>query len=375
MLGEIATADGNRTAMKIRPAKVNGSPAWCLDLGMVNGKRRRQFFPSESAARAALKIAKAEQAEAGNRWASLPLRDRAEVGGILAEIHAAGLTLAKVWTAYQSGNAGKVIAEKSIGEAIAALLAAKRKAGRREVYLDNLEVHLRDFARGREAVAVASVTLADVDAYLAGAKSLGSRVTRLNRLSSLLSFAVRQGWLAANPCKLVEKSAVDWKAPSVLTVAQCRALLDVTRERDAKLLPHVALCLFAGVRPAEARRLSWADLDLKVGLLRIEAAASKVRQRRVVELPKGVLAWLKLGGDLPAHNVRHRLGAVARLAGITPWPRDVLRHTAASYWHAARGEVVTARNLGHSEAVLHRHYRALVTPADAQRFFALFPSA
>jgi len=56
-----------------------------------------------------------------------------------------------------------------------------------------------------------------------------------------------------------------------------------------------------------------------------------------------------------------------------PWPRDVLRHFAASYWHAINGEVVTARNFGHAQATLHAHYRALVTPKDAKAFFNLLP--
>jgi len=51
----------------------------------------------------------------------------------------------------------------------------------------------------------------------------------------------------------------------------------------------------------------------------------------------------------------------------------VLRHSAASYWHAVKGEAITARNLGHSEATLHAHYRALVTPSEAAKFFCLTP--
>jgi len=51
----------------------------------------------------------------------------------------------------------------------------------------------------------------------------------------------------------------------------------------------------------------------------------------------------------------------------------VLRHFAASYWHAINGEVVTARNFGHAQATLHAHYRALVTPKDAKAFFNLLP--
>jgi integrase len=373
MLGTETVWRGNFLAMKIRPAIVNGEAAWCLDLGTVNGRRTRRFFPSRSAAAAALRIAVAERAEVGNRWAALPVRDRAEAAGIISEIREAGLTLAKVWAAYQAGNAGKVISSMSLGKAISALLTAKRLARRREVYLANLEVHLRDFARGREGAEVASISLADLQAYLARAKSLASRQTRLNRISTLFSFAVRQGWLAANPCQQIERMVLEWQPPRILSVDECRALLLTTREHDARLVPHVALCLFAGVRPAEARRLSWADIDIDAGLLRIEAAASKVRQRRVVELPSACVAWLRLGGDLPAANVRHRLNAIAKRCGLLPWPRDGLRHSAASYWHALHGEVVTARNLGHSEAVLHRHYRALVTPAEAQTFFEIVP--
>ena len=65
-------------------------------------------------------------------------------------------------------------------------------------------------------------------------------------------------------------------------------------------------------------------------------------------------------------------GAAAELMGAA---MPHARHTAASYWHALKGEVVTARNLGHSEAILHRHYRALVTPTGAKSFFALMPDA
>lgn len=153
------------------------------------------------------------------------------------------------------------------------------------------------------------------------------------------------------------------------------ALMDAARILDPQFIPHIALCLFAGVRPGEARRLSWADIDLKAGLLTIDAEDSKTRSRRIVELPNACVEWLQLGGDLPAHNARHRLAAIAATAGIRPWPRDGLRHSAASYWHALKGEVVTARNLGHSEAVLHRHYRALTTQKEAKRFFNISPDS
>lgn len=359
--------------MTIRSIIKNGRPAYELDAGIVDGRRRRFFFRSKRAAERRLAALESDRAAVGDAWASLPAKDRAEAVRVLAEMRAAGVTLSGVWTAYQAGQAGRALVSKPIKEVIKELLAAKRQAKRRESYLDNLEIHLDDFAKGREAVSIASVGIKEVEAYLARAKSTGSRMTRLNRLSTLLSFAVRRGYMTANPCNLVEKVSTEWRKPAILTVTQCRAMLDASAMIDPKFIPHLALCLFAGVRPAEAARLKWADVDLVAGLLTIDAEDAKTRQRRVVELPDACVAWLRLGGDLPASGVRYRLAAVADAAGIKPWHRDVLRHTAASYWHAMKGEVVTARNLGHSEAVLHHHYRAITTTGEAEKFFALVP--
>lgn len=359
--------------MTIREVIKHGQRRWCVDAGLIEGRRRQFFHKAKRAAEAQLAALAREQAAVGKVWTGLPPRERAEAVRIIGEMRAAGVTLAGVWQAYQAGQAGRAVVSKALGEVIAELIEAKRRAKRREVYLTNLAVHLDDFARGREGVAIASVGLADVEAYLAGARSVGSRLTRLNRLSTLMSFAVRRGYLTANPCRLVEKVAVEWQRPVILTVGQCRALLDRTRALDAGFVPHLALCLFAGVRPAEARRLTWSDVDLTAGLLTIDAEDAKTRQRRIVELPDAAVAWLRLGGHLPALNARARLATVAAAAGVVPWPRDALRHSAASYWHALKGEVVTARNLGHSETVLHHHYRALTTSADARDFFALLP--
>ena len=359
--------------MTIREILKHGRSAYELDAGFVAGQRRRFFFRNKKDAEKRMAEMRRDRAAVGAAWAELPPRDRAEVVRVLAELRAAGVTLAGVWQAYQTGQAGKAVVSRSIGAVIKELLSAKRQAKRREGYLDNLLFHLKGFASGREGIAIATIGLLEVESYLAVAKCAGSRATRLNRLSTLLSFAVRRGYMTANPCKLVEKVVVEWKAPAILSVDQCRAFLDATAKSDRRFLPHIALCLFAGVRPAEARRLTWADVDFETGLLTIDAEDSKTRNRRIVELPKVCIAWLGIGGDLPASGVRYRLAAAAKAAGIAPWPRDGLRHSAASYWHALNGEVVTARNLGHSEAVLHHHYRALVSPADARKFFALLP--
>jgi len=306
--------------MTISRVTKNGKECYKLDAGTIDGQRRRFFFATKKEAQRKLAELEQDRREVGRAWADLPARERVEAVRVIQEMRAAGVTLAGVWQAYRAGQAGKATVSRTLGEVIGELLAAKRQAKRREVYLRSLEQHLKGFAKGREGVAIASVGLEWVETYLGASKSLGSRMTRLNRLSTLLAFAVRRGYLQANPCSAVERASVELPPPSVLSVPQCRALLDATREADAAFLPHLALCLFAGVRPAEARRLAWSAIDLGAGLLTVGAADAKTRQRRVVELPSACVAWLRLGGDLPARNARHRLSSVAKLAGIAPWP-------------------------------------------------------
>jgi hypothetical protein len=56
------------------------------------------------------------------------------------------------------------------------------------------------------------------------------------------------------------------------------------------------------------------------------------------------------------------------------WLSNVTRHSFVSY-HLARFQNVgkTALEAGHSEAMLFRHYREIVTPESAEVYFSIFP--
>ena len=79
---------------------------------------------------------------------------------------------------------------------------------------------------------------------------------------------------------------------------------------------------------------------------------------------------LPLVPDRAAYRERHE--RLQRLARLTPWPRNVLRHSFGSY-HLAfhKNEALTAAEMGNSPAVIFRHYRALVTPEAAERYWNL----
>ena len=69
-----------------------------------------------------------------------------------------------------------------------------------------------------------------------------------------------------------------------------------------------------------------------------------------------------------------RRKSLAMAAGITDWPHNALRHSFGSYHLAMHNDdLKTAFQMGNSPTMVHRHYKALVTKSEAERFWALRP--
>ena len=57
----------------------------------------------------------------------------------------------------------------------------------------------------------------------------------------------------------------------MLPVSECAALLRAAEKfENGHLAPYVALCLFGGLRPFEAARLSWEPVNLKDSKIRLK---------------------------------------------------------------------------------------------------------
>ena len=259
------------------------------------------------------------------------------------------------------------------------LIRAKTAANRRPKYVKGLALYLRAFMRGRENLPVSRICVSDLeDWFLQRREAPSTQASNMGRLSALFAFAVRRGYMADNPVKRLELVTVERAAPRILSPMECRRALSFVRWNIPRFIPWMALALFAGIRPEEIDRLTWADVDLERGAVTINAAASKVRRRRVTPLTPAAVAWLRLGGDLaiPYVSRRRYIRRVRNHLGLSVWPQDVLRHTAATYWlheHGDAGKV--ALWLGNSARILLAHYRELVSEADAGAFWAIRPES
>ena len=268
----------------------------------------------------------------------------------------------------------------SIESVITECIAAKRAANLRPIYVRELARFWGKFAEGRETMPIASQDVAQLDRWLSMFSHPSTRATAINRLSALFSFAYRRGYVDRNPADRLERPRIDRRPPRILSPEESTSLMSTCLAVAPEMLAAFALGLYAGIRPAELARLEWSSVDLARGLVRIDAAASKIRRRRIVRLEAIALRWLALApsmsGRVQPRQARRRRRRIERAIGWEKWPHDLLRHTAASYLlalHQDAGKV--SLWLGNSPGILLRHYHELVSPEDCARFWSMEPVA
>jgi integrase len=150
----------------------------------------------------------------------------------------------------------------------------------------------------------------------------------------------------------------------------------------------LAIGAFAGLRDSEIQRLDWSEVRLERRFIEVKAAKAKSARRRLVPIQPNLAAWLRsyanmTGAVVPGADgvrrdaARGRLLRLRKSAGITKWPRNGLRHSFCSYRLAATNNAhLVASELGHTTSQLvYQHYRELVRPDEAERYWQIEPVA
>ena len=112
----------------------------------------------------------------------------------------------------------------------------------------------------------------------------------------------------------------------------------------------------------------------------VGADRAKTADRRVIPMCDALVAWLQIRkprtgpiwpGTRDGFFVQQRL--TARRSGIQ-WKANALRHGYASYRFAeCADDGRVAGDLGNTAAIVHRHYRELVSSEAARQWFAVVP--
>lgn len=253
----------------------------------------------------------------------------------------------------------------------------------REISRDSVRGRVEIFRDSIGNLNVNQITPDTVEDFLNGLSSRknkpASAVTRDNYrrdISRFFTWCIERPrrWTVTNPCKEVRVPRGEQKPPEILTVEQCKSLLEEAAKKQ--LGPYVAVCLFGGLRPYEASRLEWSAVNLDDGEIRMEGTQTKTGRPRVVAICDTLHAWLKAykGKEFFPAGFRDKFAAARAAAKITDWPVDVMRHTAISHYFRKAGSYgQTAEQFGNSEAIIKNHYQGRVSSEDTKKFYALRP--
>jgi integrase len=341
------------------------------------GKPRRKFFDAEAAAKSFAAWLNAEMKRNGVEGAQFPLALRAmalECSAVLSEF---GKTLRDATHHYVEHLRAS---ERSctVKQLLAELLDAKESKGVSRRHLDDLRQRAGRFAESFGDRIVATITSREIEEWL-DSLNVGPQTRNhyRNAVRLAFNFAARRGYATENPAAKTEKANVLRVAPGILTVAQSAHLLE---NASPEILPYIAIGLFAGLRTAEIMRLDWAEVDFDSGLVEVKAEKSKTAQRRFVAMEPNLREWLfrlrKHRGNVTPDDFRKRFDEARAAAGIKVWPNNALRHSFASY-HLAhfQNAARTALELGHHDSrITFAHYRELVKPKDAERYWNIRPA-
>lgn len=364
--------------MKPRKISKRGKTCWLVE-SYVGQRRRRWFFATKVAAEGKVAQLARDREGFGRVWLELEPRERAEVCTVLEAVRAKGLTIRQVWEAFEQHKLRARGQSVPVIEALARLAVAQRTSNLRPNYIRDVARAVRQFARGREQSLVNQFTKAEVEAFVAAAPSPNTRATRRGRLLAFFSYCEREGW-ADNVVLAVAKVKVDPKPPHFFTVPECRRIMELVAAHCPQALAWFALALFAGVRPEDCDRLTWAAVNLETGEVNLEAASTKLRTRATIPLTPNCLAWLIRAQETQAvlplsASARRRCVSVVRDGlGLPAWPAKSLRHTFCTYGEVLYGATWVSQRARHSEGILFAHYRNRgATALDAKEFFSIEP--
>jgi integrase len=249
----------------------------------------------------------------------------------------------------------------------------------------------------------------DVEALLLALRERGlsesSARTAYTVLRSALDGAVRDGLLHRNPAAVVARPAMARKEARHLSPGQVAALLNAAK--SSRYHPAFVLLAATGLRRGEALALTWADVDLDTGVLRVRGTLARVggqltvtppktaKSRRTLRLAPGIVATLRAhrrvqaterikaaniwhesgfvfttenGQPVDPDNLLRALKTAAERAGLPRWVHvHTLRHSAATMLlEAGKGLKTVSELLGHSSVSITGDVYQHVSDGEAQ---------
>lgn len=394
-----------RGQFTISKIKVNGEIRWQVSGTKRDGERVRKRFTSEEEAQGAAQVLQIETANSFTTekpvmtWLTPEQLQEAEAG--FRRLDGKSLTKA---IEYFLDTYKEPDTSKKLLEAFNEFYKFKKDTEKRDKRtLGTIKSRVGAFAKSHLSKLVSHVTAQDLQGYCSVGGAMNQRGRR-NELRGFFNWCIKRKYRHDNPALEVETVKAGPTVIKALSNAEVKTLLKLadaytaeqkSRANNGGLIPYIALATFAGLRPQELEGITWSHIDLKNRTIVMDADIAKTGSRRVVEISKNLVAWLKpfKADDRPIfwtrlHEHFDRVKEAAKFRPMAklgqdipkdkkewkPWVPDYMRHTAISNHIAEhRNENETALWAGNSPEVIREHYKALVTPQAAKEFWGIMP--
>jgi integrase len=369
--------------MRLRIVPLNWHPRYRFSIGglKVNGKRRRLFFETEREAREELRRLNIKTERHGQ--AGLDISDTLRVMAVDCErqLKPFGKTIAEATTFFVKHLAASE--SPSIDVLIERYIASQERKGLSARYLYDIRRQLTRLGADFGSRPCRTVSTADLEQWLFdlhNAKHSAPKTIISWRiiLHGFFGWALGQKFLDSNPVDHVPVPKLVRGAPEIWKPEELDRFLHAA---PPELVPALAIGAFAGLRNSEVLALEWREINLERGFIEVTASKSKTAQRRLVKIEPNLSRWLaphaNNSGKVWRESRRIYYETTTKLCrelGLK-WPENGLRHSFASY-HLAhfRNAAALALEMGHmTPHMLFAHYRELVTPADAARYWEIVP--
>ncbi len=382
------TTSGPKIRKQVSSVKGREYVRWLVDFGMAGNKRHRETFKTEARAKTAIrKWNKAQEREAetqdvlanriGEKAKKLSTDSLLDASRAIEVLKgSASLEVAARFYVSHHTPAG---GEKTIQELYDGYYLSRQLANRRPDTLRDIRGYLQPFTQDFGDTPVQNVTIADLERWMQ--KQNGSPRTRNKRrihLVGLFNYAVDRKYCTENPASALVRANVDKTKAYIIPPKDAAALMAYTEKDEPEMAPYLALCLFAGLRPAgEMSRLDWKDIDLDRKEIFITDTISKTGDERYIDIQPNLLLWLEPYTQPrgPIFFSRRKFERIRRKIKIH-WEPNCMRHSFGSY-HLAQYDNAgkTALQMGHRDiGTLFEYYRRAVRKEDADNFWSIVPA-
>jgi integrase len=195
-------------------------------------------------------------------------------------------------------------------------------------------------------------------------------------LKVIFNRAVKHGRLKLNPIAQVKRLPENNIRQRILTLDEFTALLDAS---ELHLKPIIRVAYYMGMRKDEIVRLTWSEVDLRKGFIRLPAERTKTDSPRIIPLHPEVKATLErlprglhtdrvfLRNGQSFDEIKHSFQSACRKANIENFTFHDLRHCALNNLRKAGNDFFQIMAMsGHKTISVFKRYN-LVTEEELSK--------